>query len=651
MWRTLLALFCCFGMGCAPSGPGARLHGPLELVLLHTADTHSQLFPWRTVIGWSDAERGLGPAGELSEVGGFARMATLVRAERAREPRVLHLDSGDVFQGSLAFERFRGEPELLALDALGVDAQAVGNHELDLGAEVVTERYRSLARFPLLAANYQVDGGEGLATLVQPCAVLEANGLRVGVVGLGNTSSVGLLRARPNELGVLARDAAQAAQGAVDLLRPVVDLVVAVTHLGLDADHALVRATSGIDLVLGGHQHLTLDAPDEAHDCGGAGEGTVLDGFGTERRCVSRLVPIVHSGAYGKFIGRVALELDDAPARLGPRYDPLDGFELSAVRFELLPVRSDTPSDAAVAALLEPYRPSLAERLGLDDVLAYAPAPLERYGATGGDSPLGNLAAEAARALVEADLAVIGASSLRHDLPLGVLARETLVRVLPFDDPVVRVSLTGRALTHAFERAARSTSQRDCRTQVHVAGALVRFRCPCDGDGCARVFTPESAVACRSDADCAAVDGACGAFGGSDGAGADAGDFCFTRLDELGTYRVATTAYLAGGGSGLFEPASATAMLEGDSVHVAVAERLRGGAPCEGTPETADAEDDCVAAIVRRTGEACAASGLGEGCSAIAGDRARAAQACRGLPCVGARLGAVRDGRIRVEEP
>jgi 5'-nucleotidase len=644
VWRTLVALILWLGVGCAPSGPGARLHGPLELVLLHTADTHSQLYPWRTLLGWSDAERGLGEAGELSEVGGFARMATLIRAERARGPRVLHLDSGDVFQGSLAFERFRGEPELLALDALGVDAQAVGNHELDLGAEVVTERYRALARFPLLAANYRADGADGLATLVQPFTLLEASGLRVGVVGLGNVSSVGLLKARPNELGVLARDAAQAAQGAVDLLRPAVDLVVAVTHLGLDADHALVRATSGIDLVLGGHQHLTLDAPDEERDCGGAGEGTVTDGFGTERRCVSRPVPIVHSGAYGKYVGRVSLELDDAPGRLGSRHDPLDGFELTTVSLELLPVRADTPSDPAVAALLEPYRPSLAERLGLDDVLAYAPAPLERYGATGGDSPLGNLAAEAARALVEAELAVIGASSLRHDLPLGVLDRETLARVLPFDDPVVRLSLTGRALARTFERAARSASQRDCRTQVHVAGALVRFLCPCDGDECAGVFTPQTELSCAADADCAAIGGACGGLAGVGGsADADASGFCFAPLDELGTYRVATTAYLAGGGSGLFEPGSATATLEGDSVHVAVSELLREGAPCEGAPESRAAEDGCVAAI--------AASGLGTECAAIAGDGARAHAACRRLPCVDGRSGAARDGRIRVEGP
>jgi 5'-nucleotidase/UDP-sugar diphosphatase len=644
--RTLLTWLVFFGVGCSPSGQEARLHGPLELVLLHTADTHSQIFPWRTLIGTADGRRGLGKAGAMAEVGGFARVATVIRAERARHARVLHLDAGDVFQGSLAFERFRGEPELLAFDALGLDAQAVGNHELDLGAELAEERYRTLARFPLLAANYRPDGTDGISTLVQPFAVLMTSGLRVGVIGVGNAASVGHLKERPSELGVLAGDAAQAVQGAVDLLRPLVDLVVVLTHLGLDADHALVRATSGIDLVLGGHQHLTLDAPDEERDCGGAGEGTVVDGWGRARRCRSRQVPIVHSGAYGKYVGRVALSLDDEPARLGAGYDALDRHELTAVTLELVPVPADTPDDPAVAALLEPYRPSLSERLGLEDVLAYAPRPLERNGATGGDSPLGNLAAEAARALVGVELAVVGASSLRHDLPPGLLDQESLVRVLPFGDPVVSLELTGRSLARTFERAAHSASSRDCRTQVHIAGALVRFRCPCAGDECARVFTPETDVPCSADADCATLSGACGA---ADHAG-ELGH-CFAPLDERATYRVATTAYLAGGGSGLFEPNSRTLTSEGDSLHVAVTELLRQAPRCSGDVASANSEDGCVTAVVARANRACAESGLADACFAVASARDRAASACRHLPCVDAALGGARDGRIRLEEP
>jgi 5'-nucleotidase/UDP-sugar diphosphatase len=600
-------------VACGARESGARLHGRVELVLLHTADTHSMLFPYRATIGSSDARRGLGQVGELGSVGGFARLATLLARERRGAERVLHLDSGDVFQGSLAFERFGGEPELLAFDALGVDAQALGNHELDRGAELVCDRYEKLARFSLLAANYGPDGAGCLAPLLQPFVVLDARGLRVGVIGVGNVSSVALLKERPNELGVLARDAAGAVQGALDVLRPEVDVVVAVTHLGLDADRELVRRTSGLDLVLGGHQHLTLDAPEWALDCGGGDVPRVADAWGRDRACSPRRVPIVHSGAYTKTFGRVRLELDDDPAHLGAAADGLDGHEIVALALELVSVSDETPEDPAVAGLLEPYRPETLGEPGAE-ALAVVPRTLERAGATGGDSPLGNFAASVAREAAQADVAVLGASSLRHDVLPGVLDRDALVRAVPFEDPLVSVELPGASLARAFEHAARSASGRDCRTQVHVAGMLVRFRCPCEGALCARVFATETDVPCGADAECGAFAGACSvSFGGT--------GLCFAPLAAGASYRVATTAYVAAGGSGLFDaiPESARRPVS-DSLSQALADELRHGAPCP--PGTTIPETD-----------------------------ARVLRLASSLPCLDAGRGAVRDGRIRLEAP
>ena len=632
-------MFGVWALGCGSQPTPARVHGPIELVLLHSADTHSELFPWRTLIGSSDARRGLGAAQSIAEVGGFARLATLIRAERAHAPRSLALDAGDLFQGSLSFERFGGEPEVLAFDTLGVQAQALGNHELDRGAALVQERYRTLARFPLLAANYAPDGPGGLADVVEPFVVLDAGSLRVGVIGVGNTSTVALLQTRPNELGELAENAASAVERALDALRPVVDVVVVVTHLGLDADERLVRATSGIDVLLGGHQHLALDEPDWVEDCGG---GMIRDGWGNPRRCVPRRVPIVHSGAYGKYFGRVRLELDDGAVRLDEHYDPLDGFELVGLDFSLVPVTAETPDDLGMAELLAPYRPAALAVLSTGDVLADAPEPLERNGATGGDSPLGNFAAEAARAAAEADIAVIGASSLRHDLPPGVVDLATLVHVVPFEDPVIRAELGGAALADAFERVARAAAGRECRTPVHVAGALVHLRCPCTGASCAVVFAPATEVRCVNDADCRAFGGACAARKGESGV-------CFAPLAADAVFRVVTTEYLANGGSDLFEPIPTTARVtEADSLSAVMAELVRGGAACGAA---SDCNQGCAADLVRRANATCAAEGRTAACADEALLCARAAEACRYVPCLDGGLGAQRDGRIRIEAP
>jgi 5'-nucleotidase len=638
--RPLSSVALVFALGCSPPR-GDALGGEVELVVLHTSDLHSALFPFRERIGWADAERGLGPEGSVQSVGGLARLATLVQSERARAERSLLLDSGDAFQGSLAFDTWSGEPELRALATLGVQAQALGNHELDRGAENLSERYRELATFPLLAANYVDDSSAGIAALTAPFTVLDARGLRVAVIGVGNARSVSALRERPNELGVFARDAAGAVQGAIDALRPVVDVVVAVTHLGLDADRALVRETSGLDAVLGGHQHIALDEPLVERDCGGSGEGTILDAFGRERRCTARRVLVVHSGAYGKYLGKLALRLDDSAERLEPSYDALDAHEIVAATFDLLPVHAGLIEDASAAALLERYRPSAAERLALADVLGFAPASLARGGVTGGDSALGNLAASAARWFAASELSIIGAASIRRDLAAGPTDADALERSFPFDDPVLRARATGRELGAAFERAAAVADQRDCRTPLHVAGAVLRLSCPCPSPPCAQAYVGASDICCRNDAECAAVGGACSSGSGELG-------WCFLPLAPERTYALATTAYLADGNGALLDPiASSARELFAGGLREAVAHAVRASPPCSETAH--DCASGCASALIARTREAlCGAS---DACSLPNDTCERAVALCNELSCLDAGAGAVRDGRIRIEPP
>jgi 5'-nucleotidase len=643
-----LALFAFAVLAGCTGGRVAAIHGEVELVVLHTSDTHSALFPFRERIGWSDARRGLGTEGALERIGGFSRLSTLVRRERSFSERSILLDSGDAFQGSLAYDEWGGEPELLGLAALGVRAQALGNHELDRGVENFSRRYRELATFPLLAANYVADAETSVAEVAVPFVVLDVSGLRLGVIGVGNAHSVPALRERPNELGVLAVAATGAVQGVVDELRPLVDVIVLLTHVGLDADLALVRETSGVDVVLGGHQHIALDEPLVAMDCGGRGEGSVRDAWGRSRRCTARRAVVVHSGAYGKYLGKLRLTLDDDPEKLGATYDPLDAHEVTDASFELLPTSSSVPEDPAIFELLEPYRSSAAETLGLGDVLGFAPANVARIGATGADSPLGNFAADAARFVAGAEVAVIGASSLRSDLARGPIDAEALERSFPFDDPVVRVPVTGGALVAAFERAASTAEARDCRVPVHVSGALVRLKCPCERPPCAKLFVERTETCCETDADCAALRGACSFEPG--------GGRCHLPVSPTRTYALATTAYLADGNGGYFDPeATRGGERRADGavrrraaragLREAVTESLREASPCDA--EATRCEAGCPAALSERVERA-----LRESAGALPSDGCERARAfCRTLACLDERAGALRDGRLRIERP
>ena len=122
---TMLLASACGTESDAPDLSGVDV----RLTVLHTGDLHSRLFPYDMVPQYTDEELGLHE--ENGPFGGAARLATLIKAERARSGRSLHLDSGDYFQGAPVFNQFKGEVEVRVLSELGVDAAVAVNHEFD----------------------------------------------------------------------------------------------------------------------------------------------------------------------------------------------------------------------------------------------------------------------------------------------------------------------------------------------------------------------------------------------------------------------------------------------------------------------------------------------------------------------------------------
>jgi 5'-nucleotidase len=459
-----------FGVACEPAAPSSLRLDRASLTVFYTADLHSHVFPHRFVVSEHDQARGLGQAGELASAGGFSRLGGLLESERVHAERSLYLDGGDLFQGGRAFDLFGGEAELVGMAALGLDAMVLGNHDLDDGAEAFAEAVERFGTFPVLATNYVPLGA---ASVHLPWVIFDVQGLRVGVVGVANVESVGELERGSLALDVLPRQETEAVQEALDALGSTSDVTIALTHLGLDRDRELVRGTVGLDLVLGAHQHLTLDAPELVRDPSG------------------REVPIVHVGAYGRYLGRVRLTLGRGRVRAL-------GLERREHAFSLLAVGEGAPESRSVAEALSPYREELERE---DAGFAYVETDLARSNPNGGDSALEDLVADAAWLAAPADLALITSSSLRADLLLGPLTASDLHEALPFDDPLLRVRLSGRELEELFEDFESRSVRYDCETPVMLAGAALRFRC---GGGTSRhgLFPVRSEEPCAGDAEC-----------------------------------------------------------------------------------------------------------------------------------------------------
>jgi len=226
----------------------------LRLVILHTNDTHSRIDPFPM-----DGGRNAG-------MGGIARRAALIKRIRATEPNLLLLDSGDIFQGTPYFNFFGGEVEFKAMSAMGYDASTLGNHDFDNGVDGLV-RMLPQASFPFVSANYIVDPASPLAGRVRPHLIREVGPITVGIFGLGidfDRLVIGALHE-----GVSYSDPILVARQQVETLRQQgCHLVICLSHLGFryredrPSDMTLAAEVPGIDLILGGHTHTFLDAPE-----------------------------------------------------------------------------------------------------------------------------------------------------------------------------------------------------------------------------------------------------------------------------------------------------------------------------------------------------------------------------------------------------
>lgn len=477
--------------GCVPivvDGDAPDLTGQaVRMTFLHTSDIHSRVFEYQFEPSFTDESLGLDA--DRGPYGGLAEIATILKRERKKAHRVLHLDSGDSFQGAIVFNEFHGEAEFRALAAAGLDGAVIANHEFDVGAENLSDQILANATFPLLAANYDFQNADlpwatQLEDLVLPSALYDVDGLRVGVMGLANLSSLNSLDEQLNSLGITVIDIGEAIPREAAALKAAgADIVVAVSHMGMDDDKEIARLYPEIDLILGGHHHVALDPP-----------------LVVENEETGKLVVVCHSGAFAKFVGRLDIVVKDG--------------EILSHDYTLFPVDDSVPKDPEVWEILRDYEEALDAEHNLDAVIGYADEKLTRYGSTGGDSMLGNFTAEAMRRFpgVETEIALTNTLGIRADIPAGPITVDALFNAMPFDNTITTMFLSGREVQELLDYVTSRSSERGCSAQAQVAG--IEFTMNCASQVAEDIL----------------LNGA--------------------PLDPAGTYELATNNYIAHGGSG-----------------------------------------------------------------------------------------------------
>jgi 5'-nucleotidase / UDP-sugar diphosphatase len=286
----------------------------LNFSVIHTNDEHSAMLPTPL----SDYREGVANP----SLGGFARLAQYVedvRAEKGKENEpVLVVSAGDYTAGS-PFSWLTlagGAPELLLLQKIGYDVVTLGNHEFDYGPELLAA-YLTAAGYPragmtVVASNLDIPQGHPLdrTGIAETYVQTLDNGLKVGFFGL---IGVDAQRSAPGAEEVGFLDLQSSAKTAVETLQAAgAQVIICLSHSGVDEDIELARAVPGIHLIIGGHCHTTLTEP-------------VIEGE----------TVIVQTGAYLQNVGLLELAFDPATAKIRVRNNDNGKSFLSALDYRI----------------------------------------------------------------------------------------------------------------------------------------------------------------------------------------------------------------------------------------------------------------------------------------------------------------------------
>lgn len=421
----------------APSAP-AGLEGAerVTLTVLATTDVHGNVWPYDYLRG-QEAERGL------------AKVSTYVQRVRHRQPNTLLLDCGDTFQGTpLAYlyaEKHPREPHpvVAAMNAVGYDAMAVGNHEFNFGLHALW-RMKEQARFPILAANIVSTYHDPLRDF-KPYLLRTVGGVRVAILGMV-TPSIPRWDPPQHHVGYEFRDLVETARRYAPELRRQADVVLLIVHSGLGRDPSaplgagpetfepreelypeedrvwdIAEQVPELDAIIFGHSHREL-------------AGKTVNG-----------VLLVQPKNWAQSVAELEFVL--APGESG-------GWQVVEKRSRLVAMDANVPADRKILDLTRAAH-QRTERY-LNTVVADLDLELDARSARLEDHPLVELIQRTQLQYGRADVSLAALFSTRTRWQPGPITVRDVYSLYFYENQLFTVEVTGAQLREALEYSARS---------------------------------------------------------------------------------------------------------------------------------------------------------------------------------------------------
>ncbi|MDE6026778.1 MAG: bifunctional metallophosphatase/5'-nucleotidase, partial [Muribaculaceae bacterium] len=411
----------------ALSGFSAALAGADNLVILHTNDTHSNI--------------DIAPDG----TGGVLPRKAIIDSVRRAEKNVVLVDAGDMVQGTLYFNYFKGDVEYPLFNMMGYDIRILGNHEFDNGLEELAKHWKDV-KGARLSANY--DFSETSAKdIFQPYVIKKIGKRKVGFIGI-NIDPESLI-STDNYKGMKYSDSVEEANRWASYLKKnkKCDLVVAVTHIGYTTDVDkktdidLVKESRDIDIIIGGHSHTFVDPsnPEKTPHWFENADG--------------KPVLVAQTGKYGKNVGYINIDLDNLGAK---------GFD-----YRYIPVTdrfAEESYDKDMKAFLAPYKQKVDSvnnhQIGISLTDMENNSRTGAYPNWGGDFALwyGRHVADSLRAqdpdFPEVDFAMVNVGGIRQPMKKGAITEGQILSTFPFSNFIQIVRIKGQDFIDAMKAAA-----------------------------------------------------------------------------------------------------------------------------------------------------------------------------------------------------
>ncbi len=423
-----------------------------RLRVLATNDFHGRLLP----------ETYSFSGGRL--VGGAVALDAYFKEEqRGFVGPTLILDGGDVMQGTPISNLTKGRSTVEFFNRAGYRAAAIGNHEFDWTVPVLRERVRQ-ASFAWLGANIFVAGTQNHPSWVKPTSMVTVGNMKVGIIGLATEETPDVTKSS-NVVGLEFRSGSAAIDKWVPQLRAQgADFVIVVAHSGAVCDRDFTKCEGEIiewaravrhkpDLIVAGHTHRLV-------------------------RYVENGIPIVEANSYSTRYGVVDLVRDSAGTRAWIR-----GFPTTFV--------DRVQGDPQMEHLVARYQRQIGPQV--NQVIVTLADTIARLGS---DSPLGNLLADAFRVTAKAHISFVNNGSIRiNELPAGPITWGTLYSLQPFENRMVRLTMTGAQIRGIVEQSVTGENP-----GMHVSGMTVTYEPSAPAGQRVRSIALNSGQALRDDA-------------------------------------------------------------------------------------------------------------------------------------------------------